>query len=334
MYSKHHNMHKKIHWGIIGLGNIAHKFAADLQRSGNVILQGVASRNLEKATEFAQKYNAISAYDSYEELAKDPNIEVVYIATPHTFHFENTMLCLQNGKAVLCEKPMGINAEQVRMMIEEAKSRKLFLMEAIWTRFMPSIEKVMELLDQKTIGDIVQIRADFGFRSEFNPESRLFNKKLGGGSLLDIGIYPIFLSLLVLGIPTDIKAMANMKPTEVDSFCAMLFNYENNAKAVLESTLEANTPTEAYIHGTKGALKLHRRFHQATTITLFKDDKETIFELPYTGNGYLHEIEEVNACLRNGQTESLKLPLEFSQQLITIIDRVKAQIGLTYEMNP
>ncbi|MBC8753263.1 Gfo/Idh/MocA family oxidoreductase [Kordia sp. YSTF-M3] len=323
-------MHKKIHWGIIGLGNIAHKFAADLQLSDNVMLQGVASRNLEKATEFASTYNAVTAYDSYEKLANDPKIDVIYIATPHTFHFENTMLCLQNGKAVLCEKPMGINSTQVKTMIQEAKSRKLFLMEAVWTRFMPAIEKMISLLDEETIGDIIQIRADFGFKAELNLESRLFNKKLGGGSLLDIGIYPIFLSLLVSGIPTDIKTMARMTETDVDSFCALLFDYSTNAKAVLESTFEANTPTEAYIHGTKGAIKLHRRFHQPTTITLFKDDSETVFELPYTGNGYIHEIEEVNSCLRNGQTESSKLPLEFSQNLITIIDTIKTQIGLNY----
>jgi len=324
-------MPKKVHWGIIGLGKIANKFAADLQLSNDVILQGVASRNMQKATAFAEKYNAITAYDSYEKLVNDPEIEVIYIATPHTFHFENTMLCLKHGKAVLCEKPMGINSTQVQIMIAEAKSKKLFLMEAIWTRFMPAIEKVLALLDQKTIGDIVQIRADFGFKAEFNPENRLFNKKLGGGSLLDIGIYPIFLSLLVLGIPTAIKAMARMTTTDVDSFCALLFDYSTNAKAVLESSIEANTPTEAYIHGTKGTLKLHRRFHQPTTITLEKDDATTSIELPFTGNGYFHEIEEVNACFLNGETESAKLPLDLSMKLSTILDTVKTKIGLQYE---
>ena len=323
-------MHKKVHWGIIGLGKIANKFAADLQLSDNAILQGVASRNMNKAIAFAEKHNAVSTFDSYEKLVNDSEIDVIYIATPHTFHFENTLLCLQNGKAVLCEKPMGINSTQVQTMIEEAKSRKLFLMEAIWTRFMPAIEKTLELLDEKIIGDIVQVRADFGFRADFNPENRLFNKKLGGGSLLDIGIYPIFISLLILGIPTDIKAMASMTETDVDSFCAMLFDYSTNAKAVLESTIEANTQTEAYIHGTKGSLKLHRQFHNPSKITLEKDGIETIFELPFTGNGYLHEIEEVNNCLLNGETESSKLPLDLSMNLSNLIDTIKTQIGLNY----
>ncbi|WP_298513692.1 Gfo/Idh/MocA family oxidoreductase [uncultured Kordia sp.] len=324
-------MQTKIKWGIIGLGNIASKFAADLQLSNDAVLYGVASRSMDKATAFAKTYHAQKAYDSYEALANDPEIDVIYIATPHVFHFENTMLCLQHNKAVLCEKPMGVNAEQVHTMVKEAKSRNVFLMEAIWTRFMPSYQKVLELLDEKVIGDIVSIRADFGFLGEYNTENRLYNKKLGGGSLLDIGIYPIFLSLLVLGMPSEIKAMARMTDTGVDSFCAMLFDYENDAKAVLESTFEVDTPTEGYIFGTKGFIKLHRRFHHANTITLYKDDTETVFELPHSGIGYIHEIEAVNANIRNGDKENSKVPLAFSEQLITIIDQVKEKIGLQYE---
>lgn len=324
-------MSQKVRWGIIGLGKIAHKFAADLQLSDTAMLHGVASRSMEKAIAFAKRYKAQKAYNSYEALAQDPEIDVIYIATPHVFHFENTMLCLKQNKAVLCEKPLGVNSTQVQTMIAEAQARNVFLMEAIWTRFMPSYQKVLKLLQEETIGEIISIRADFGFLGEPNPESRLFNKKLGGGSLLDIGIYPIFLSLLVLGMPSEIKTMARMTPTEVDSFCAMLFDYENGAKAILESTFEVDTPTEGYIFGSKGSIKLHRRFHHANTITLFKDDVETVFELPHSGNGYIHEIEDVNGCIRNGETENSKLPLAFSAQLMTIIDRVKAQIGLNYD---
>jgi len=324
-------MHTKIKWGIIGLGNIASKFATDLQLSNNAILYGVASRSMNKAIAFANTYNAQKAYDSYEKLANDSEVDIIYIATPHVFHFENTMLCLQQNKAVLCEKPMGVDAKQVHAMIKEAKSRNVFLMEAIWTRFMPSYHKMLALLDEKVIGDIVSIRADFGFQTTFDPEGRLYNKKLGGGSLLDIGIYPIFLSLLVLGMPSDINAMARMTNTNVDSFIAMLFEYKNDAKAVLESTFEVDTPTEAYIFGTKGKIKLHRRFHHANTITLYKNGEETVFQLPHSGIGYIHEIEAVNENIRNGDTENSKLPLAFSEQLITIIDQVKAKIGLWYE---
>lgn len=324
-------MSQKVYWGIIGLGKIAHKFAADLQYSEVAVLHAVASRSIEKATDFAKTYQASKAYHSYEDLVNDPKIDVVYIATPHTLHFENSMLCLQHHKSVLCEKPLGINSTQVQTIIQEARVRKLFLMEAIWTRFMPAIEKMISLLDAKAIGDIISVQADFGFQSEFNTESRLYNKKLGGGSLLDIGLYPIFLSLLVLGIPSDVKAMARMTKTDVDSFCAMLFDYENNAKAILTSTLEANTPTEAYLYGTKGSIKLHRRFHQPSTITVSQNGKETIYELPFSGNGYIHEIEEVNSCILHKQHESTKLPLHLSEKLMAIIERVKSKIGLQYE---
>lgn len=323
-------MSQKVRWGIIGPGKIAHNFASDLQLSETGILYGVASRSIERATTFAEKFNAKKTYNSYEALANDPEIDVIYIATPHVFHFENTMLCLQQKKAVLCEKPLGINLTQVQTMTREAKAQQTFLMEAIWTRFMPSYQKVLELLNENAIGDIVSIRADFGFLGEYNTENRLYNKKLGGGSLLDIGMYPIFLSLLILGMPNNIDAKARITETGVDSFCAMLFDYENGAKAVLESTFEVDTPTEAYIFGTKGKIKLHRRFHHANTVTLYKDNEETVFELPHSGIGYIHEIEAVNENIRNNDTENTLLPLAFSEQLMTIIDQVKAKIGLQY----
>lgn len=323
-------MRKKINWGIIGLGSIANKFAADLLLSKEAQLYGVASRDLNKAKNFSKKYKSIKYYSSYEDLVDDPEIDVIYIATPHTFHFENTMMCLKKGKAVLCEKPMGINAEQSKIMIEEAKSRNLFLMEGIWTRFIPATEKLIEILEKKTIGDVSFIRADFGFKGDSNLESRVYNKKLGGGSLLDIGIYPIYLSLLTLGNPINIKAMARMTETDVDSYCSMLFNYANGAKASLESTIEADTPIEAHIYGTKGTIKLHSRFHHSEKITISQNGTQKILNLKYRGNGYIHEIEEVNKCLLNDDLESAKLPLATSIDLISLIDNVKEKIGLKY----
>jgi len=324
-------MNNKIKWGIIGLGKIANKFAADLQLSNNAVLYAVASRNSEKAKNFSEKYNATKFYDSYEALAEDSEIDVIYIATPNAFHFENTMMCLQNGKGVLCEKPMGINSTEVETMIQEAQSRNLFLMEGIWTRFIPATNKLLEILASKTIGDIVFIRADFGFKADTNPKGRLYNKKLGGGSLLDIGIYPIYLSLLTLGIPIDVKAMARMTDTDVDSYCAILFDYENGAKAVLDSTFEVDTSTEAYIYGTKGSLQLHSRFHHSEKITITQDGEKDVLGIPYSGNGYIHEIEEVNKCLLNREIESSKLPLKITANLMKLIDSVKKEIGLNYD---
>lgn len=324
-------MENRIKWGIIGLGKIANKFAEDLQLSENAILYGVASRNRDKAKLFGEKYGAIAYFGSYRELVEHSEIDVVYVATPHAFHFENTMMCLKNDKAVLCEKPMGMDVDEVRKMIEEAKSRNLFLMEGLWTRFIPATGQLMKLLEEKAIGDVIAVRADFGFKGDLNLESRVYDKTLGGGSLLDIGIYPIYLSLLVLGVPSDMKVMARMTETGVDSHCTMLFDYGNSEKAILESTIEADTPTEAYIYGSKGTIRLHSRFHHTRKITLIRDGNEKVFDIGYVGNGYSHEIEEVNACLLAGDKESMRLPLRTSLELMMLIDRVKKEIGLSYD---
>ena len=324
-------MNNKINWGIIGLGNIAHKFASDLKLSQDSVLQGVASRDLGKATAFAKKFGALKAYGSYLELATNPDIDIVYIATPHAMHFENTMMCLEHGKHVLCEKPLGLDAMQAKGMIEKAKEKDLFLMEGLWTRFIPATEKLLDLLSANAIGELLYVRADFGFKPTANPESRIYNKSLGGDSLLDIGIYPIFMSLLTLGVPSSIKATARLSETGIDTFCAMLFDYKNGTKAILESNFEANTPTEAFIHGSKGFIKMHGPFHHAQKLTLqlYGEVAQEII-LPLTGEGYLHEIDEVVACLRNGQIESNKYPHCFSLELSNLLDQVKNKIGLSY----
>ncbi|MEM6814166.1 MAG: Gfo/Idh/MocA family oxidoreductase [Bacteroidota bacterium] len=324
-------MKEKIKWGILGLGKIATKFAQDLQLSDTSILQGVASRDLVKAQEFGEKFSAVRHYGSYEALADDPDVDAIYIATPHVFHFENTMMCLKHGKAVLCEKPMGINTLQVQAMVEEARSRNLFLMEGMWTRFIPATEKLMELQVSKAIGDVQYLTADFGFKAPYDPEGRLFNKQLGGGSLLDVGIYPIYLSLLTLGVPKDIKAMARMTDTGVDGYCSMLLDYDNRAQANLASSILADTPVEAFIYGSEGKIKVHRSFHHSNKVSVYKSGNEEVFEIPYQGNGYYHEIEAVNGCLANGDTESSKFPLQSSLNLMAIIDQVKKEIGLEYK---
>jgi len=225
---------------------------------------------------------------------------------------------------------MGINKQQVQELINEAKSRNLFLMEGMWTRFIPATEKMLQILQNKTIGEILFVRADFGFKAEYNPESRLFNKKLGGGSLLDIGIYPLYFSLLTLGNPTEIKAMARKTSTGVDSYCSVLLDYENNTKAGLESTFEADTPTEAVIYGSKGTIRLHKQFHHTEKLTVTCGSELETFDLKYKGFGYVHEIEEANQCLLNGKTESEKYSLQTSLELISLIDRVKKEIELEY----
>lgn len=323
---------KKLRWGIIGLGKIAKKFAKDLQLSNNSVLYGVASRDISKAKAFAEQYRSDKYFGSYEEMAANPDLDIIYIATPHAFHMENTLMCLRSGKHVLCEKPLGMDSEEVKIMIDEAKRRNLFLMEAIWTRFVPATEYLIDLLNKKAIGDIIYTKADFGFRAELNFEGRVYNKSLGGGSLLDIGIYPIYLSMLTQGVPLKIDAMARMSPTKVDSFCAMLFDYGDKSKAMLESTFEAETPTTAMIYGTKGSIKVHNRFHHSEklTVNIYNETTRDI-DLKYIGEGYYHEIQEVCNCIINKQIQSQKLPLSESLQLSMIMDRVKDKIGLKYE---
>lgn len=325
-------MLEKVRWGILGLGNIAGKFVRDLLLIEDAVLQGVASRDITKARIFAEKYGAISVYVGYDALANDPEIDIIYIATPHVFHYEQTMLCLRAGKAVLCEKPMAMNAKEAKTMMDEAKKRNLFLMEGLWTRFIPGIEKVLDLIAKDAIGKIEFLKADFGFKGDGNLESRVYNKFLGAGSLLDIGIYPVYLSLLLLGVPDAIRAIANYTETGVDASCSMLLEYAGGTKAFLESTILADTPVEAFIFGSKGSLKIHSRFHHPKEITIKRNDRNAeSFTVEYTGEGYYHEILEVMHCLQQGLIESPKMPHSLSLQLMQVLDRVREKIGLEYD---
>ena len=322
---------KKIKWGIVGLGKIAVKFAEDLLLSQESELFAVASREIEKASIFAKEYGSKNAFGSYDELINHPEVDVVYIATPHSLHYELTKKCIENGKAVLCEEPMGLDAIQVKEMVDLARSKKVFLMEGIWTRLIPATKTFLKLMDDNIIGEIKHVRADFGFASTHSKESRILNKKLGGGSLLDVGIYPVYLSLLLLGEPKSMQVEALMTDTGVDKSCSMIFDYENGATSNLFSSIGENTPTEGEIIGTKGSIKLHSRFHhpQKITVNVIGETERTIEE-EYRGGGYIHEIEEVNACLFQGKTESNLLPLDISLRLSKILDLVKKEISLDY----
>jgi predicted dehydrogenase len=324
-------MSKKINWGIIGLGKIAHKFAQDLMLVDNAVLYGVASRDLGKAKVFALEYGAAHFFGSYEDLAKDPKVDIIYIATPHVFHFENAMLCLQHGKAVLCEKPMGMNWHQVKTMVDNAQQNKLFLMEALWTRFIPCTEKLLEVINSGIIGEIVSVEADFGFVGNNNPMARVLNKELGGGSLLDVGIYPIFLTLLILGLPDEINANALFTKSKVDGLCNMYFQYGGEKSATLQSSIISHSPIEAKINGTLGSVLMHKRFHHTETLTINRLNWPTdTINIKYVGNGYFHEIVSVMECLQNGEIENIKMPHSMSLNVIAAMDRVRKIIGLEY----
>ena len=322
---------KTINWGIIGLGKIAHKFAKDILTVTDAKLFAVASRDLKKAEDFASNYGAVKAYGSYEALVNDDNIDAVYIATPHALHKENTIMCLNRGIAVLCEKPFAMNLVEVKEMITTAKTKHVLLMEALWTYFLPHYQFALKALKNKHFGKITKIEADFGFYRAFNDNERLFNKSLGGGSLLDIGIYPIFTALSTLGIPNSIEAQATYFENGADASCNMVFTYPNSVKAYLKSTLVEDTKTEAIFYCEHGTIKLNSMFHAPSTVTLIPNigSQETI-EFNCNTIGYNFEVIHFNQLLREGKTESDIMTFSFSENLIALLDKVRKHIDLNY----
>jgi len=321
---------KTIRWGIIGLGKIANKFAKDLATLDHTQLYAVASRHQEKADSFAKQFGAIKAYGNYQELANDLNIDAVYIATPHSFHKAHTILCLKHKKAVLCEKPFAMNLQDVEEMIAIAKANKVLLMEALWTYFLPHYQFVLRELKSAKYGKVTKMEADFGFKPEMDMNSRVFKKSLGGGSLLDIGIYPIFAALSTLGQPVDIDAKATFFENGVDSSCNIIFNFNNGVKAFLKSTLLEETPTEAIFYCEKGTIKINSRFHEPSTVTINHHGKETTHDFGYKTIGYSFETAHFNDLLRNNALESPIMTYAFSKKLMETLDKVRALIDLDY----
>lgn len=319
-----------IRFGIIGLGKIANKFAEDIALHPKAELQAVASRDAHKAQQFADTHGATRHYNSYDKLLLDKNVDVVYIATPNHLHYQHTLSCLDASKAVLCEKPFALNSTQVRKMISTAKSKNLFLMEAMWTRFIPATQKVLDLLGQGAIGQIKTLRADFGFPAQQDPNGRLFNLEMGGGSLLDIGIYPLYLSYLLLGKPESVSAEAKIHYTGVDASCRMELTYSGNQSAILECTFLETTPTEAIIEGDQGGIYMHPRFHHCQKLSIERQNTLNDIELPYTGHGYYHQIDEVVKGLEAGKTQSELMSHKDSLALMELLDAVRSLIGLRF----
>jgi predicted dehydrogenase len=323
---------KIINWGILGPGSISTKFAQGLQATPDVQIAAVGSRNLERAKTFADKFKIPNAYGSYAEFVNDPNIDIVYIGTPHSYHKEHTLLCLNAGKHVICEKPFAINATEAEEMITVAREKGLFLMEAMWSRYLPTLVKTRELIAAGKIGAVRMIQADFGFRAGVNPEGRLFKPELGGGALLDVGIYTLSLAHMVLGTPTQIKSLANIGSTGVDEQTTFLLGYNTGQMAILSTAIRTNTPHEATIIGTEGWIRIHTPWWISDTITLKSGAEEQVIPCPYEGNGYNYEAIEAGNCIRTGKLESEIMPLDETLALMNILDEIRTQIGLRYPM--
>lgn len=333
MGSREFLMADKIRWGIIGTGNIAHQLARGLQSVADAELVAVGSRTQASADKFGDEFGAPHRYASYEGVANDRDVDAVYVATPHPLHHPNTIMCLNNRKAVLVEKPFAMNAQQASEMIATAMGKKVFLMEAMWTRFFPAMARVRELIAEGAIGEPRMLQADFGFRAGFNPKSRLFDPALGGGALLDVGIYPLSLASMIFGKPSSIASAATMAETGVDEQNAVLLSYPDGQIAICSSAARTNTPSEARIWGTDGSIFLPTRFWMPQGFVLSRSGKpDEKIDLPMTGNGYNYEAEEVGRCLRAGMSESKVMPLDESLTLVQTMDTIRAQWGLVYPM--
>lgn len=317
-------MGNPVRWGIMGTGGIAGAFAADLKLTDSGTVVAVGSRSQASADRFADGHSIERRHAGYEDLAADPDIDAVYVATPHPMHHPNALLALRAGKAVLVEKPFTINADEARDLVKVARDNNVFLMEAMWTRFLPHVRKVRELIGG--LGDIVTVTADHGQWFTEDAEHRLFAPALGGGALLDLGVYVVSFASMVLGAPSKIVSMIDPAFTGVDGQTSMIFGYEGGAQAVLTCTLRAKSPTRASIVGADGRIEIDGPFYAPAAVTLIpRDGERTVFAAEHQGRGLRHQADEVALRLAAGETESPLMPLDETVSIMETMDTVLAR---------
>jgi predicted dehydrogenase len=327
-------MADKLRWGIISTGKIAVQFADGLKQTKGAQLVAVGSRTQDAADEFGARFSIPHRYGSYEELANDPDVDVIYIGTPHSHHYDNSLMCLNAGKHVLCEKAFTVNAKQAKEVIALAKKRKRFIMDAVWSRCLPAYDELRSILAKGTLGDIRMVTVDFGFNFPFNPKDRLFDPKLAGGALLDIGIYGVQLASLVYGRePKKITTSAEFGKTKVDEQSGIIFNYGDGKMAVITLSMQSETTQEANIMGRAGRVKVNRQFWHPDSLTVTMQGKaDRLVKRPYKGNGYNYEAAHVMDCIREGKLESPLMPVEETLGIMRTMDAVREQWGFKYPM--
>jgi predicted dehydrogenase len=325
-----------IRWGILGTGSIAASFARDLQLLPDHRPVAVGSRRADSGAQFAARFSGMRSAGGYEELCADPEVDVVYVATPHPFHARDMLLALRAGKHVLCEKPFTVNAAEAAQVVEVARERGLFCMEAMWTRFLPHMRRIRELLDSGAVGDVRTVIADHGQRFlPPEPTSRLYAPELGGGALLDLGIYPMSFASFVLGTPTRVTAVSDPAETGVDAQTSVILQYDGGSHAVLTTTLGARTPTRATVTGTEGRIDIDEVWYQPTSFTWHtRSGTAQQFAEPRIGHGLRYQAEEVGQCLRDGAVESSIMPLDETLSIMVTMDEVRRQIALRYPFEP
>jgi predicted dehydrogenase len=322
---------RKFRWGILGTGAIAKQFVQGLRSVPDAEVFAVGSRSEASAAKFAVKWNISRRHASYEDLASDPDVDVVYIATPHPFHAQNATLCLQAGKAVLCEKPFCVNAAEAERVVELARKKRLFIMEGMWTRFFPLMEEVRRLVSEGAIGEVRMLNVDFGFRAELDPASRLFDQRLGGGALLDVGVYCVSFASMVLGRPSGFVGLPHLGETGVDEQASVVLEHEGGRLANLSIGIRTATPQEATIMGSEGYVRIHAPWWRPKSMTIYSpgEESETV-EAPVSGNGFNYEAAEVMRCLEAGKTESDVMPLDETISVMRTMDGIRAAWGLRY----
>jgi predicted dehydrogenase len=315
-----------VRWGILGTGGIAHDFVTDLRLTDSGLAAAVGSRSQESADRFGDEFDIAVRHASYESLVGDPGVDVIYVATPHPMHHDNAILALQAGKPVLVEKPFTMNAREAREVVRVAREHGLFAMEAMWTRFLPHIAVIRDWLAQGLLGDVVTVSADHGQWFAEDPEFRLFAAELGGGALLDLGIYPVSFASMVLGTPSRIVSMNDPAFTGVDAQTSMLFGYDGGAQAVLTCTLRAQSPTRAAIVGTEARIEIEGSFYAPAAVTLIpRTGVPTRIESVHEGRGLRHQADEVARRLAAGDVESPLMPLDETISIMQTLDTVLAQ---------
>jgi predicted dehydrogenase len=330
----------KIGWGIIGPGAIVKRFMNDLPNCEGIKFVAVASRSIQKAKEFADEYGFERYYGSYEELLNDKDVDVVYVATPHPFHKDQAIMCMNAGKSVLCEKPVAVNKDEIVEMVECARRNNVFFMEAMWTRHFPVNRQVKELIDSGKLGKVTLIKADFGFGRWINgaianKESRIFNMDLAGGALLVVGVYTVSYATWMKGQqPVEIKAMATKVETGADGMSTCLFKYQDGAMAMLESSVMQTTKQDAIIYLEKGYIEIKDFWHPTNAVVKFNDgSNDLIIEDNYDrngGTGFDYEAQHVIDCMNEGLKESPYMTWQDSINVMETLDTIREQIDLVY----
>ncbi|HET6652466.1 MAG TPA: Gfo/Idh/MocA family oxidoreductase [Nocardioides sp.] len=321
---------RPVRWGILATGRIARSFATALALLPDAEIAAVGARRLAAAEEFAAAYGARRAHGGYASLVADPDVDVVYVASPHSLHREHVLMAFDAGKAVLCEKALTLTGDEAAELVSESRRRGLFLMEAMWMRCNPVIRRVQQLLATGDLGQVTQVRADLGWYVEAPPTDRLLDPMLGGGALLDMGVYTLAFAHLFLGEPDALAAVAGLGDSGIDLNVAMSLGYASGAVASLTASMTGATPRTGSIATERGRFDLADSFHHPVRATWTSDEVTETVEAPLLGNGLAHEAKEVMRCLRAGETESPLVPLDESVAIMRQMDRIRREIGVTY----